>query len=71
MQDGAGDRNGVVAAVMPRHTADDLSRTRRLRAAASIIESVGYEMAGRLSASRVARFMLLAAEVERLADDLG
>lgn len=42
----------------------------QLTEAANMIETVAYDLAGEVSTDRVARLMLMAADVERLADTL-
>lgn len=42
----------------------------RLKAAASLIESVVYDVAGDVSASKVTQLVLLAANVDKLGDEL-
>ena len=42
----------------------------RLAEAAHMVESVAYDLAGEISTDRVARLMLLAADIERLAATL-
>ena len=43
----------------------------RLAEAAHLVEAVAYDLAGEISTDRVARLMLLAADIERLAATLG
>ena len=43
----------------------------RLKAAAAIIESVVYDVAGDVSASKVTQLVLLAANVDKIGEELG
>lgn len=43
---------------------------RQLAAASRLVEAVAYDLAGEISSDRVARMMLIAADLERMASSL-